>query len=299
KLEADVFPTDDGGDTDIGEEAELEDDVDEDYYSVGVPKDLEGRKKYVRALLKKAGELVEIADEVMDKGLENNPTDFGFIELKELGNQLFVVPTYSQQPRNNPDETEEDDPTNFSFHTSVNDGKQFLMTQVYGSPTDMESYKTKNEKNGIIRLNRFQQANKKYTINAEVFKIILDIFQRVEGVDFTDVPDDDTALTFLIDLGYKGPLNKHTNMFVDHMHQPWRTLATIIKNCVSGKTTSNDKLRKSIIDILWGMFNRENVDYPELIWEDIAYQIDHKKEKRLRRRTCRILDSPKSSSTTS
>nr|GEV78139.1 retrovirus-related Pol polyprotein from transposon TNT 1-94 [Tanacetum cinerariifolium] len=27
---------------------------------------------------------------------------------------------------------------------------------------------------------------------------------------------------------------------------------------------------------------RENVDYPELIWEDLAYQIDHKKEKRSR-----------------
>ncbi|GKF26430.1 hypothetical protein Tco_0082324, partial [Tanacetum coccineum] len=31
------------------------------------------------------------------------------------------------------------------------------------------------------------------------------------------------------------------------------------------------------------MFNRENVDYPELIWEDLAYQIDHGEEKRSRR----------------
>ncbi|GKB31774.1 hypothetical protein Tco_0871175 [Tanacetum coccineum] len=29
--------------------------------------------------------------------------------------------------------------------------------------------------------------------------------------------------------------------------------------------------------------NIENVDYPELIWEDLAYQIDHRKEKRSRR----------------
>nr|GEX91056.1 hypothetical protein [Tanacetum cinerariifolium] len=98
------------------------------------------------------------------------------------------------------------------------------------------------------------------------------------------VLDDDTALTFLIDLGYKDLLNRHTNMFVDHMHQPWRTLAAIINKCLSGKTASNDKLKKSRIDILWGMFNRENVDYPELIWEDFAYQIDHRKEKRSRRK---------------
>ncbi|GKA09675.1 hypothetical protein Tco_0689006 [Tanacetum coccineum] len=96
--------------------------------------------------------------------------------------------------------------------------------------------------------------------------------------------DDDIALTFLIDLGYKGPLNRHTNMFVDHMHQPWRTLASIINKCLFEKTASNDKLRKSRIDILWGMFNREMVDYLELIWEDFAYQIDHRNRKIDKRR---------------
>ncbi|GJS15521.1 hypothetical protein Tco_0409993 [Tanacetum coccineum] len=38
------------------------------------------------------------------------------------------------------------------------------------------------------------------------------ILATMEGVDFTDVLDDDTALTFLIDLGYKGLLNRHTNI---------------------------------------------------------------------------------------
>ncbi|GKC10731.1 hypothetical protein Tco_1007513 [Tanacetum coccineum] len=78
--------------------------------------------------------------------------------------------------------------------------------------------------------------NKKCTINAEVSRTILNICPRVEGVYFTIVPYDDTTLTFLIDLGYKGPLN------------------------------------------------RVNVDYPELIWKDFAYQIDHRKEKRSRRK---------------
>ncbi|GJV00936.1 hypothetical protein Tco_1330206 [Tanacetum coccineum] len=65
---------------------------------------------------------------------------------------------------------------------------------------------------------------------------ILDICPRVEGVNFTDVPDDNTTLAFLIKLGYKGPLYKHTNMFVDHMHHPWRTLEAIIIKCLYGKT---------------------------------------------------------------
>nr|GEU90119.1 hypothetical protein [Tanacetum cinerariifolium] len=120
----------------------------------------------------------------------------------------------------------------------------------------------------------FLLANKKYRVDAEVFRKILDICPRVEGEEFTKVQNDDDTLTFLIDLGYKGPLHKYTNMYVDHISQPWRTLAAIINKCLSRKTASNDRLRKSRIDIMWGMFYRENVDYPKLIWEDYAYQID-------------------------
>ncbi|GJY04222.1 hypothetical protein Tco_0370162 [Tanacetum coccineum] len=87
-------------------------------------------------------------------------------------------------------------------------------------------------------------------VDAEVFRKILDIYPRVEGEEFTKVQDDDATFTFLIDLGYKGPLHKHPNMYVDHMHQTWRTLAAIINKCLNGKTTSSDRLRKSRIDIL-------------------------------------------------
>nr|GFA12200.1 hypothetical protein [Tanacetum cinerariifolium] len=88
----------------------------------------------------------------------------------------------------------------------------------------------------------FLLTNKKRVVNADVFRTFLDICSRVEGVNFTDVPNDDTTLAFLIKLGYKCPLYKHTNLFVDHTHQPWRTMAAIIYKCLSGKTTSNDKL---------------------------------------------------------
>ncbi|GJS92325.1 hypothetical protein Tco_0774961 [Tanacetum coccineum] len=105
----------------------------------------------------------------------------------------------------------------------------------------------------------------KCIVDAEVCRMILDICLRVEGEKFTKVQDDDATLTFHIDLGYKGLLHKYTNMYVDHMHKPWRTLAAIINKCLSGKTTRNDRLRKSRIDILWGMLYWENFDYPELI----------------------------------
>ncbi|GJU93693.1 retrovirus-related pol polyprotein from transposon TNT 1-94 [Tanacetum coccineum] len=58
----------------------------------------------------------------------------------------------------------------------------------------------------------FLLANKKCIIDAEFFRKILDICPRVEGEEFTLVQDDDDTLTFLTDLGYKGPLHKYTNI---------------------------------------------------------------------------------------
>ncbi|GJS46553.1 hypothetical protein Tco_0596674 [Tanacetum coccineum] len=101
----------------------------------------------------------------------------------------------------------------------------------------------------------FLLANKKCIVDAEVFIKILDICPRVEGGEFTEVQYKMMMLPSpsLLTLGYKGPLHKYTNMYMDHMHQPWRTLAAIINKCLSGKTASNDQLRKLIIDILWGI----------------------------------------------
>ncbi|GJV18679.1 hypothetical protein Tco_1367699 [Tanacetum coccineum] len=90
----------------------------------------------------------------------------------------------------------------------------------------------------------------KCIVDAEVFRKILDICPRIESEEFTEVQDDDATLTFLIDLGCKCPLHKYTNMYADHMHQPWRTLAAIINKCLFGKTASNDRLRKSRISII-------------------------------------------------
>ncbi|GJR52675.1 hypothetical protein Tco_1403196 [Tanacetum coccineum] len=80
----------------------------------------------------------------------------------------------------------------------------------------------------------FLLANKKCLVDVEVFQKILDICPRIQGVDFAELPNDETTLTFLLDLGYKDPLYNHTIMYVDHMHQPWRTLASIINKCLFG-----------------------------------------------------------------
>ncbi|GJT41549.1 hypothetical protein Tco_0941414 [Tanacetum coccineum] len=98
----------------------------------------------------------------------------------------------------------------------------------------------------------FDLDDKKCIVDVELFKKILCISLRVPNEDFIVPPSEESMITFLYELGYKDQIKKLASMFVDHMHQPWRTLAAIINKCLSGKTSSNDRLRKSRMDILWG-----------------------------------------------
>ncbi|GKB71723.1 hypothetical protein Tco_0933135 [Tanacetum coccineum] len=79
-------------------------------------------------------------------------------------------------------------------------------------------------------------------------------------------------------------------MFIDHMHLPWRTLASIINKCVLGKTTSNDRLRQSRVVIICDMFYMKYVKFAKLIWEDFSYQIDNR---RLKKSICEIMPYPR------
>ncbi|GJQ89995.1 hypothetical protein Tco_0001134 [Tanacetum coccineum] len=86
----------------------------------------------------------------------------------------------------------------------------------------------------------FILANKKCVVNADVFRTILDICPRVEGVNFTDVLDDDTTLAFLIKLGYKidhrkerrsrrenMPFLRFTKIIINHFLKQHKSLSNL------------------------------------------------------------------------
>ncbi|GJW44316.1 hypothetical protein Tco_0073115 [Tanacetum coccineum] len=89
---------------------------------------------------------------------------------------------------------------------------------------------------------QFDLTDKKCQVDVELFCKILCICLRVPNEEFIEPPSKESLLTFLVKMGYKGQLNQLSSMFVDHMHQPWRTLTTIINKCLSRKTSSNDRL---------------------------------------------------------
>ncbi|GJW49427.1 retrovirus-related pol polyprotein from transposon TNT 1-94 [Tanacetum coccineum] len=77
----------------------------------------------------------------------------------------------------------------------------------------------------VIDLVKNSSCFKAFTIYADVLEIfmqqfwmILDICPRVEGVNFSDAPDDDTTLAFLIKLGYKEAIKQSESyqMFIKY-----------------------------------------------------------------------------------
>ncbi|GJS58620.1 hypothetical protein Tco_0653404 [Tanacetum coccineum] len=118
----------------------------------------------------------------------------------------------------------------------------------------------------------FKMNNKKYIVNLEYFREMLQICPKLLDQQFEEPPFDEEILTFLRDLGHSGEIKVITDVNVNKLHQPWRSFVAVINKCLSGKSTGYDGLRISQAQILWGMYHKKNVDYAYLLWEDFVYQ---------------------------
>nr|GFB55405.1 hypothetical protein [Tanacetum cinerariifolium] len=98
---------------------------------------------------------------------------------------------------------------------------------------------------------QFKLDNKRFRVNAEVFRDILQICLKIPDQPF-DIPPstDEEIVSFIYELGYIGSIETLTELVVDHKHQPWRTFAAIINSCIYEKTNRLDKLRLSRAQIL-------------------------------------------------
>ncbi|GJV55514.1 retrovirus-related pol polyprotein from transposon TNT 1-94 [Tanacetum coccineum] len=57
-------------------------------------------------------------------------------------------------------------------------------------------------------------------------------------------------------------------MSINALYQPWRAILSMINMCLTGKTARYDRRRHPVLQILWGIIHRSNIDYAERIWEE-------------------------------
>nr|GEW38776.1 hypothetical protein [Tanacetum cinerariifolium] len=64
-----------------------------------------------------------------------------------------------------------------------------------------------------------------------------------------------------------------SNVVTNDLFQPWRALLTITNLCLTGKTSGFERPRAPVLQILWGIVTRTNIDYVERIWEEFTQSI--------------------------
>ncbi|GJZ00147.1 hypothetical protein Tco_0517576 [Tanacetum coccineum] len=106
----------------------------------------------------------------------------------------------------------------------------------------------------------------------QLWNTIQKICPIILNQDFIAPLLEEELVTFIQEHGCFGKCDMLSAIHTDQMHQPWRTFATIINRCISGKTTGHDRIRESRAQLLWGIYNKKNVDYVALLWEDFMYQ---------------------------
>lgn len=116
-------------------------------------------KKFVSRFPKRAGEIVELVDDVLDEGLSLHPDDDGFVELKELRDQMFAIRTFTKKLCKYQEEAKE---TYANCHTPSNgrtqnddvntDGDEIPFTQLCIELSKKVCAEFRNETNPI-RLN--------------------------------------------------------------------------------------------------------------------------------------------------
>nr|GFA23045.1 hypothetical protein [Tanacetum cinerariifolium] len=127
---------------------------------------------------------------------------------------------------------------------------------------------------------RFKMDTKKYILDLEAFREMLHISPRNSGQSFAELPFEEEILEFLRFLGHSTQIKTLIDVNVNKLYQPWRSFATVINKCLTGKSSGIDSLRISQAQILWGLYNSSNVDYAYLIWKDFVYQVEHKNQKK-------------------
>ncbi|GJR11658.1 hypothetical protein Tco_0794310 [Tanacetum coccineum] len=86
---------------------------------------------------------------------------------------------------------------------------------------------------------------KSYSFDLDTFRNMLQICPKLPGQHFVDTLFEEDILAFMRELGYLGTIKLLSDVQVDLLPQPWRTFATIINKCLSGKVTGIDTLKKN------------------------------------------------------
>nr|GEV06162.1 hypothetical protein [Tanacetum cinerariifolium] len=123
------------------------------------------------------------------------------------------------------------------------------------------------------RCYRCQLDKQWFVLTKDTLKEALQITPVNRNQAFTSPPTAEVLVNFVNELGYPKLVRHVSNVVTNDMFQPWRALITIINLCLTGKTSGFERPRAPVLQILWGIVKRANIDYAERIWEVFTQSI--------------------------
>nr|GEY94285.1 monodehydroascorbate reductase [Tanacetum cinerariifolium] len=112
-----------------------------------------------------------------------------------------------------------------------------------------------------------------FDLTKETLREALQITPVNHNQAFATPPSIDGLIDFVNQLGYPKLVMNLSNVVTNDLFQPWRALLTIINLSLTGKTSGFERPRAPVLQILWGIVTRTNIDYAERIWEEFTHSI--------------------------
>ncbi|GKC42870.1 retrovirus-related pol polyprotein from transposon TNT 1-94 [Tanacetum coccineum] len=112
-----------------------------------------------------------------------------------------------------------------------------------------------------------------FNLHKDILIDALGITLTNDNNPFLAPPSSDTVIKYVNTLGYPSTLRNVSVMSVNSLYQPWRAILSMINMCLTGKTVGYDRPRHLVLQILWGIIHRSNIDYAERIWEEFVQSI--------------------------
>nr|GEY46639.1 hypothetical protein [Tanacetum cinerariifolium] len=96
----------------------------------------------------------------------------------------------------------------------------------------------------------FQQDKQWFTLNAGLLRKALDITPIDSAHPFELPPAGEHVMDFVNKLGYPKEIHFVSKMHVNNLYQPWRAILSLINQCLTGKTSRNDKPKYPVLQLL-------------------------------------------------
>nr|GFA58572.1 hypothetical protein [Tanacetum cinerariifolium] len=90
---------------------------------------------------------------------------------------------------------------------------------------------------------RFKIDTRKSVLDFEAFREMLHISPRIPNQPFADLPTEEEVLDFLRFLGHSHDIRYLMDVNINKLYQPWRSFASVINKCLTGKSSGVDSFR--------------------------------------------------------